>query len=93
MYTTTFKVKGSGTFPVDMLRYDTCYPKDSRDALRIGGLEGSDEVGVKSIVYLQINHGRKNDAHITPERWKSFGWEAITARLDDDLHLGTHDRG
>lgn len=32
MWVHRFKVRGKGTFPFDMLRYDQCFPTSSKDA-------------------------------------------------------------
>ena len=54
-----YTVYGSGTFPLDMLRHDQCWPTDG------GGLEPSRE---KRTVYLASYRAPTND------RWSSFGW-------------------
>jgi hypothetical protein len=61
---TEFKVKGSGYFPLDMLRYDSCWPADSSSVYNLHGL--SDE-GIR-ILTLRTYH-KPTDA-----RWLSFGW-------------------
>ena len=52
-YLVTFKVKGYGPFPVDMLRYDCCYPRSSesvsnmlthRDMLRKDGADTKPQI-------------------------------------------------
>lgn len=65
-----FTVLGRGEFPLDMLRYDQCWPKrESVDVIAIGRT-------------FDRRHAR--DAHDitlvglrqpTAARWKSFGWE------------------
>jgi hypothetical protein len=66
----TFKVTGRGQFPIDMLRYDGCYPKTGEDAAKI---EASfRDPGTEITVSLE-RFGEKTWA---PERarWSSFLW-------------------
>lgn len=69
---TEFEVNGRGPFPVDMLRYDMCWPKSGDDAAK---LVSSDEDrasrGVRTVRMLAI---RKP----TCGRWASFGWTVVT---------------
>lgn len=62
----TFVVSGRGRFPVDMLRYDECWPIDgaSADALVADDQDARREVKLRS-------HRR---ASPTLDRWASFGW-------------------
>jgi len=78
MLTETFKVQGSGEFPIDMLRYDACYPADESDARTM--LEGFGS-GMHT-VYLRKRYAKKNEQQLTPDRWRSFGWRLITQRDD-----------
>ncbi len=62
-----FVVTGKGPFPLDMLRYDRCWPMTQDDVLhtpwtRNHGMEER-EINLNGIC-----------AHPTIERWKSFGW-------------------
>lgn len=64
------KVEGPGRFPVDMLRYDACYPASAKDTNEIEhSLERCPrkpyQVTVQALSSLKI--------HWTPERWRSFG--------------------
>lgn len=65
MHRTTFTATGEGSFPIDMLRYDQCFPADSEgvDALMHGG----------SVVRLALLHPTRT-VRLTPDRWESFGW-------------------
>jgi hypothetical protein len=42
-----FEVEGSGEFPIDMLRYDQCWPTDTADALKIRPAYGGDGSGLE----------------------------------------------
>lgn len=61
-----FEVRGSSYFPMDMLRYDKCWPaKETESPL----LRGTDQRAV-----LMASHKIP-----TPDRWASFGWEVMWA--------------
>ena len=74
LHTHRAKVVGSGPFPVDMLRYDKCYPDTERDATAI----------VHSVKILPLEDRPTSvdvvQQHLsvrpnwTPERWATFGW-------------------
>ena len=59
---TQFIVEGSGVFPMDMLRYDACWPAVGASAELIR------YKGKRTITLNTWNVG------ITPDRWRSFGW-------------------
>jgi hypothetical protein len=63
-----FEVEGNGVFPVDMLRYDTCWPASERDSYL---LLGEHHRRVK-LVYRDEGPGP------TPKRWESFGWRVVS---------------
>ena len=73
-----FKVTGKGEFPLDMLRYDECYPATTMSAQSIAAIESviDEDSGryrrVKREVYL-VSHRR----FITEDRWSSFGWTVV----------------
>lgn len=75
-----FLVRGSGDFPVDMLRYDACCPATEADSYM---LERRD---LRAILMRRFSpDGRPgNEA-----RWKSFGWEAFGWSPDTE-RLRTH---
>ena len=62
-----FYVSGRGDFPVDMLRYDQCWPLGPTDA---------------AMLYPTVRDHRfaaiASNTPPTPERWRSFGW-VVTA--------------
>jgi hypothetical protein len=63
----TFAVLGTGQFPLDMLRYDSCYPKSQDDT---GEMERS---------FLPRNRDEHRVTLVgakepTVGRWQSFGW-------------------
>lgn len=76
-------VTGSNPFPIDMLRYDGCYPLSEGDANLI---RSSLEEGLTkrtTIVLLKPNGYQ----HWTPnyKRWKSYGWEVVETIERKDL--------
>ena len=73
MYATRFKVRGNFSFPVDMLRYDACYPA-TQDAVNKMRWQADGET--REVTLMQL-HQRKNGAHVTEDRWASFGWEVF----------------
>lgn len=79
-----FTVAGTGEFPLDMLRYDSCWPARSEDALAIGDssyakAEGRDLSKVWQIV-LACKPGDNWSSVPTHGRWKSFTWTASGLR-------------
>jgi hypothetical protein len=68
-----FTVTGRGRFPLDMLRYDACYPSDQEAATLMdhtfayGGFKGDPN---PTSIKLRSRTGAP-----TPERWSSFGWK------------------
>lgn len=66
----TFTVRGKGTFPADMLRYDKCWPATMDDAAVIAEVLAMPVVGVVNIKLTTC-------IEPTPDRWKSFGWHVI----------------
>lgn len=62
-----FTVEGSGSFPIDMLRHDACWPATSKDAFCL-------EDGSSRRIVL-----RTDWAHApTIGRWNSFGWRVFS---------------
>ncbi len=72
-YRTTFVVTGMLSFPVDMLRYDGCYPSRGEDA---GAIESTFDPHRKRTQFhvqlTQIHQGKIPS--ITHDRWASFLW-------------------
>jgi hypothetical protein len=65
-----FTAEGRGQFPVDMLRYDRCYPKTTNDAV---ALTGDQQRTVKLVSYRDTGFTREP----TKGRWESFGWRVV----------------
>lgn len=62
-----FVVEGRGEFPLDMLRYDRCWPASIDDTLRIP----RDHLAIDRQIGLA---GLKVP---TAARWASFGWKVV----------------
>ena len=76
-----FTVWGSGDFPFDMLRYDSCCPHESVDA---GNMHPSYYAGrpeCRSVVIRTYSPRAP-----TVQRWESFGWR-VDRGVDRDAHL------
>lgn len=68
----TFSVEGRGSFPVDMLRYDQCWPTSEVDASHVmATFERRTGVREARIVFLT---GLTTP---TDGRWESFGWRVV----------------
>jgi len=72
MKATNFRVEGRTRFPLDMLRYDLCYPRLQED---IEQLEES--LHRNDPERLRVINLRTADCGPTKDRWASFGW-AVT---------------
>jgi hypothetical protein len=62
----------SSQFPIDMLRYDSCWPAQECDSNAITRSLSS----VLSVQHAQPVYVASNKPHLTVERWRSFGWIA-----------------
>jgi hypothetical protein len=71
LYRTTFYVHGNGIFPLDMLRYDSCYPHDSYS---VHELEDTGWKATERREVSLIHTGNLKDWTPTIDRWASFGW-------------------
>ena len=69
-----FAVKGVGSFPVDMLRYDCCFPDDQDSAAKImNSMSHSFSPKRDGKIYLAAYHPKGWQP--TTARWSSFLWE------------------
>lgn len=76
----TFEVRGTGPFPIDMLRYDSCIPASEADSNVIAvthtpGYRRDTEKVVKLRKYTAV----RGVAPATEGRWQSFGWTVVHA--------------
>ena len=81
MYITNFTVKGSYTFPVDMLRYDACYPTYTDAAVKLV-TGGTNMAAVDEDYMVQLAHAHPTRGwQPTIARWASFGFEVMQSRI------------
>lgn len=67
-------VSGKGNFPLDMLRYDECWPRDALDAARIAPelpVTAHEEFRLWADPRIIVLYSNK---YPTEQRWLSFGW-------------------
>lgn len=57
-----YTVSGGGSFPLDMIRFDRCWPRASRDVEKLDSKE------LRKVELISI-------AAPTIARWNSFGWQ------------------
>lgn len=64
-------------FPLDMLRYDFCYPTDGDSAMEIGSSFDSYISKDRRESYQRFSVNLSSTVPPTKERWQSFGWTVI----------------
>ena len=77
-----FEVTGKGHFPIDMLRYDRCFPADAESSTAIAVEMPNlyvDRVGRLVRIATSIVVAER----ITLKRWESFGWKV--QHLDTEI--------
>lgn len=82
MYHHKFSVSGPAPFPVDMLRYDGCYPSTQDDTARLARAFRS-PFSDMTIHLSTINDQRRWSP--TVARWNSFGWFVNAIVFSDKL--------
>jgi len=70
-----FTVQGHGRFPLDMLRYDRCWPAAETESGRIAPNWSSPE-DYKTERAIQM----KGLNVPTKDRWNSFGWVVLASQ-------------
>ena len=77
-----FSVKGFGCFPLDMLRYDACYPEGSEDAGNIDRALDRDISGKdrKDTAINLVHVGSDRVWQPTKGRWSSFMWTVVEVK-------------
>jgi hypothetical protein len=63
-----FVVNGVGSFPIDMFRFDLCYPKSEEDSATIEKSFRQSERGEHSVRLVSSKAP-------TLDRWRTFGWK------------------
>ena len=81
-----FNVHGAAAFPIDMLRYDGCYPASGKDSARLEDSlrRSSSTSSSKPITLEHIGEGRGAFVAWNPTngRWESFGWHVDPASIE-----------
>lgn len=83
-YIISFSVNGGTAFPLDMLRYDACYPKGSDDASRINDTIDRSMArpdGQREPIWL-VHRGNERTWQPTTGRWSSFLWGVDPQSID-----------
>lgn len=76
-----FAVRGAFPFPMDMLRYDACWPARECDSHAMGRTFHP-ETYAETVWLERYGVG----VSLTPDRWQSFGWRIVeTERHRDAL--------
>ncbi len=72
-----FTVRGKVPFPLDMLRYDACYPITGDDAANIGYSLERDKTHRNKDNTFDVKLASQMVNSPTVERWRSFLWSVI----------------
>jgi hypothetical protein len=83
--TVIFTVEGKGTFPIDMLRYDACYPASEADSYATMWDVVNEGYALRRVT---LKHRVSKDANLhhypTEDRWKSFMWKVVPGSIEYD---------
>lgn len=66
-------VMGSGEFPLDMLRYDSCSPAKESDSSLIASTFRNYDKWTIFVKRILLERRKKDDKIFTTGRWESFG--------------------
>ncbi len=66
-----FTVRGEGSFPFDMLRYDRAFPQTETDSTRMGWSPRIGPHGPREVSLITESSAP------TDGRWESFGWTVV----------------
>lgn len=67
-------------FPMDMLRYDRCWPSTATDASQMTWDEGELPLERRTIA-LEFQHMNHFDQRPTAARWARFGWRVVEHKV------------
>lgn len=70
LYLFRFTVEGTGPFPTDMLRYDSCWPEKENEARSL--VDPDPDYSKPRTIHLRRASLNGNGPTIL--RWNSFGW-------------------
>lgn len=81
MYHQSFTVSGRGQFPIDMLRYDTCFPVNPESVSVIYDCCSNHDLNaLHNTEPVKVRLARYVDSKVTQptiDRWRSFGWNVL----------------
>ncbi len=81
LYEHFFTVWGTAPFPIDMLRYDCCWPASPADSLAIERSVGNRDS--QSVVVRLMSRVHRRHWRPATDRWRTFGW-----RITDYSRVG-----
>lgn len=67
-----FEVVGQTAFPIDMLRYDSCFPETVQDSKMIKESLESPNSGMRTVGLVCLTG--KTDWRPATDRWRASGW-------------------
>jgi hypothetical protein len=74
----TFTVEGGWPFPVDMLRYDVCYPATEQDSVEMATACDHRALKMSSRPIRRVTLNTLGINRPTVGRWESFGWKVVS---------------
>lgn len=77
VYDFEYQVSGAGPFPIDMLRYDRASPMTQADAAALARTFAGPGSHALMLFRTHVILSWEPDYN----RWKSFGWEAMTPTI------------
>jgi len=77
IYRHEFQVRGSLAFPLDMLRYDQCYPAIEEETHEIAHSIDMAHQGIKQFTIKLVHYDARAKWEPTAARWQSFGWQVV----------------
>lgn len=77
-----FKVKSQMGFPLDMLRYDSCWPAEPKDVSLMAQAMNRHYYFKKPGEEDNLEITLKSPYHPTDERWASFGWTVTEVKTE-----------
>jgi hypothetical protein len=75
-----FTVRGRGEFPLDMLRYESCWPYSGEDVAHIepsyATAQNREELAMREVRLCKYASSKRGP-FVTIGRWDSFNWQVI----------------
>lgn len=83
VYVQEFEVEGKGYFPLDMLRYDNCFPRFEESSAEIANTFLNWSTEIRTVTLSRFITFKGNAP--TFKRWESFGWRVTSVELPRKL--------